>query len=518
MTSSPIGRTWTVGAVLAAVILGLEWSPHFGPSRDFLRDGFGPEGSRDGRSALLLQQLEASGDDVGLREWTDAPSARAVQPDFFAPDQWLLSLAIPDEALHDPARGILAHRKATGRAWERVGWASLYYGREAVFTTRIGVRVHGGRRSGSSISEAFRLIFRPQYGLPNMPSGGPLATTRLPPDRMVVRSYQQMPQTQPIAFEISRRIGAVAPSAVPVRFVFNGALRPRVYELTEHVSRQGWGRANLGHDDFRFYRFKASRLPDDEAAYTALEEFVRSAPAPLRMAAVEARIDLDNFVRHLLTLMYCGTGDAEQGAVVLNLRARTPRWFWVHWDLDLSFGYPVESWRRPSITRYSALPVPDVRQQLFRRLLREDPDFKGYFTTAASETINHFLTRDYLGSLVRKYARLSVHPIPFAGFDLASFFERRGDVVLDAIADELHMPRPYTVRVEAPGGIQLRVDGHDHGRSYTGRYFHEQVISVQAVDAEGMSAPYWTVNGASITGQALILHVTSDIAIRVRAH
>ena len=118
-----------------------------------------------------------------------------------------------------------------------------------------------------------------------------------------------MPHAQPIAFEISRRVGAVAPSAVPVRFVFNGALRSPAYELIEHVSREGWGRARLGHDDFHLYQYRASNLPSDEAAYADLRNFVNTAPSPLRMEAVKRRVDVENFVLHLFTIIYCGTAD-----------------------------------------------------------------------------------------------------------------------------------------------------------------------------------------------------------------
>ena len=518
VTPSSVTRAWIGGAVLAVAILGLEVWPHFGPSRQHFRDGFGPEGSPSGRSAQLLRELGESGTDGSLVLRTDTPSSLAVQQNFLATDQWLLSLAIPEVALHDPTRGILANRESRGREWERVGWASMYFGRKLIFTTRIGVRVQGsvGRRTGR---EAFRLIFRPQYGLSNMPADGPLKTLRRLPDRLVVRRGQVMPHAQPIAFEISRRVGAVAPSAVPVRFVFNGALRSPAYELIEHVSREGWGRARLGHDDFHLYQYRASNLPSDEAAYADLRNFVNTAPSPLRMEAVKRRVDVENFVLHLFTIIYCGTADWGQGAAVLDLRSREPRWFWGHWDLDQSFGPGLaEPWKRPSITLVSAAGPDDVRAALFQRLLRDDPQFRRYFTAVASETINHLLTRDYLRALVRQYETLSVQEVPFGGADLESFFERRGDEVLDAIADELDEPRPSAVRIRGPSGVRLHVDGHDHGREYTGRYFHEQVVSVQAVDGEGAPISRWRVNGIPVRGQSLTLSVENDVMIRVGRH
>ncbi len=118
---------------------------------------------------------------------------------------------------------------------------------------------------------------------------------------------------------------------------------------------------------------------------------------------------------------------------------------------------------------------------------------------------------------VRKYETLSVQEA-FWSADLESFFERRGDEVLDAIADELDEPRPSAVRIRGPSGVRLHVDGHDHGREYTGRYFHEQVVSVQAVDGEGAPISRWRVNGIPVRGQSLTLSVENDVMIRVGRH
>ena len=98
MTAYAVRRAWVAGLVLASVILALESYPGFGPARREFRDGFGPEGAADGRSALLLQQIDASafGNGVRVPRGTDSPSSQAIREEFLAPGQWLLSLAIPE--------------------------------------------------------------------------------------------------------------------------------------------------------------------------------------------------------------------------------------------------------------------------------------------------------------------------------------------------------------------------------------------------------------------------------------
>ncbi len=517
---SPAARVAAAGVLLALAAVALELAPGTAALRRVLRDGFGPEGAADGRSARLLRQL---GLDPETGGWPsarpeDAPSSRAVGAGDLAPGQWLVSVALPDESLHDPSDGILANPEGRGRRWERVAWVSLYHGRRLVLATRAGLRVHGGASRGQAGREGFRIVFRPSYGLPRLPPDGPLATVQQPPDRFVIRRSSAMPQAQPVAFALARRIGAVAPAAVAARFVLNGALRPEAYELTEQVAPEGWGRSYFGHDDFHFHQYKAEGTREADEPYDHLEDWVSAQRAPLRLARVAERIDTDNLARHILTIMYCGTHDWAQGAAVLDLRSADRRWFWVLWDLDTSFrGLEVEPWRRPSVAHFTA-PHPiersDLRGRLFRRLLREDPAFAPFFAGVAAEALNHRLTPAFLRDLVRRSEPLSVSGPPFGGFDLQAYFDHRGDVLFDAIARALGRPRPHVVHIQAPDGARLRVDGYDHGQAYRGRYFDGQTVSVEAAGADGASLLRWSVDGASVDGSRLSFAVHHDTVIR----
>ena len=77
-------------------------------------------------------------------------------------------------------------------------------------------------------------------------------------------------------------------------------------------------------------------------------------------------------------------------------------------------------------------------------------------------------------------------------------------------------PPPFASVARVESG--LHVDGHDHGREYTGRYFHEQVVSVQAVDGEGAPISRWRVNDIPVRGQSVTLRVENDVVIRVVRH
>lgn len=509
-----------IGILVAGAGVGLELAPGGDALRRMLRDGFGPEGAADGRSARLLRQLGMEPSSGG---WTPdasgAPSSRAVAENLLIPGRWLVSVAIPEESLRDPEQGLFAHPKARGRAWERVAWVSLFEGRRLVLATRAGLRLHGG--SGRDVRrEAFRLVLRPSYGTPALPPDVPLSMSGRTPDRFVVRRYQTMSQAQPLAFEIARRLGAPAPMAVPVRFVLNGVPRPETYELTEHVSPEGWGRTYFGHDDFRFAPLRGRASRADRDAYEALVQWATTAPAPLRLDDVAARVDIDRYMRHILTFMYCGTTDWAQGAAAFDLRAPRPRWFWVHWDLDQSFrGGRGDPWKRPSVGLLLAPGRPnertDLRGVLFRRLLAEDPAFTRQFTRLVSETLNHLLTPDYLRGLVERGKQTSVEETPFNEFDLGTFFAKRSDEVFDAVAGAVGQSHPHVVEVRAPAGITIHVDGRVYSSYYRGRYFDGQALDIRAVGGDGKPRGVWSVNGRLTLEYRLAFTIDRDTFIRV---
>ena len=70
------------------------------------------------------------------------------------------------------------------------------------------------------------------------------------------------------------------------------------------------------------------------------------------------------------------------------------------------------------------------------------------------------------------------------------------------------------MHIRGPQTVRLQVDGHDHGGDYSGRYFREQVVSVQAVDGEGGPIRRWSVNAADVRGPAVVLKVENDIMVR----
>jgi hypothetical protein len=157
----------------------------------------------------------------------------------------------------------------------------------------------------------------------------------------------------------------------------------------------------------------------------------------------------------------------------------------------------------------------DLRARLFRRLVREDRHFVRYFTDRVSQMLNHSLTDEYLQDLVRRNELRSVQPIPFNGFDLSTFFERRNDQVFNSVATVLRQPRPHVVDVQAPSDVRLDVDGHEYLSQYRGRYFDGQSVTVRALGRDGKPRGLWSVNGRAVVEDGLKVLVDRHTVIRL---
>ena len=85
-----------------------------------------------------------------------------------------ISLTLEQSALFDRDRGIYSNPESTGRQWERPGSIEVFYPKGGKnFREDCGVRIQGGwsRRPEESPKHSFRLVFREQYGSPELTYG-----------------------------------------------------------------------------------------------------------------------------------------------------------------------------------------------------------------------------------------------------------------------------------------------------------------------------------------------------------
>jgi len=454
------------------------------------------------------------------------PSTRIITPDDFDPPWPIVSVVTDDANLHDPETGIFANIQERGRAWERPASMSYFEDGELAFATDVGIRLHGGSTRHRRKQKRVRLYFRREYGAEAFPSGLLFSPESEPVRTLVVRTDDEAFAT-PLAFDITRRIGALAPETKPVHFFLNGDLLGQYY-LVEHQSSRNWA-SHFRHREFLFYRYKSNDPVPDR--YRELDSWARDLKSEFSIESVRERIDLDNFSRHLLSIVYCATNDWIQGAAVLDTSRPDSRWFFVNWDMDHSFVDYGAGWKQGKRPKWEqeafellmshhdfrnreapGRPINqgDLRKVIFTRLWRDSREYRALFARLAMNLLNHRLGPDYSISRLRYYRDTLGVPVPE---ERENFLLHRADFVRSDLRKWFELGELRDVSLDAVAEVTFDVDGYPEGPGYRGRYFDGEEIRVSVAAGSGRSVDRWRVNGEEHRGAILALPVTRDIRI-----
>ena len=154
----------------------------------------------------------------------------------------------------------------------------------------------------------------------------------------------------------------------------------------------------------------------------------------------------------------------------------------------------------------------DIRGVLFRRLLEEDPSFRGHFARLAMDLLNHRLEPEFFDELLKRY--------DFAlnreqEGDYRQFFEGRAEVVRAELQTHLGAGPVHRVLVEAPDEFDLQIDGYRKKGGYSGAYFDGTEITLEPIDARATDSFYWLVNGERRNEHRLVQAI--DRTTRIQA-
>ena len=260
------------------------------------------------------------------------PSSLAVPPAELTRPGALLSVYTEAQYLYAPDHGLLTNPTRVGRDWEHPATVSYFEDGDLRFAANAGLRVHGGTSRTGSPVPSFRLYFRTEYGSAQFRGGTLFAGKGDPLTRLVVHNDLRQDfrgrwwhLVNPLAYDVARRIGALAPETHPASFILNGDPQG-LYVLTEHV-RKPFLVSRFGHDNF-------DRA--DEALRRQWMRDVMSRPS-FTMADAATWLDIESLTRWFISIVFCGTSDPFQAVMFRNRTQPGARWFWVNWDMDHSF-------------------------------------------------------------------------------------------------------------------------------------------------------------------------------------
>lgn len=448
--------------------------------------------------AGLFAQLRFAVQQAG----TELPSTLAVDRSEVVRGLPILSLYLDPAELGE----LLDHKLEHGLPWERRAAVSYFESGELRFAGTAGVRVHGGGSRLNSPHQSFRLFFRRRYGFTRLGTSVLFDEASQPLQRLVVHNDVRTDTdgtewrlVNPLAYDLSRRMGCITPEAEPARFILNGD-DLGLYVLTEHFDNE----------------YFASHMPGRPIAMDAADmEALRDrldAMRPLTMARVAEVIDVENLVNWFLSVLFSATRDAYQGPGQFLDEARG-RWFWINWDMDQSF----RSWDMDSFQYL--LPFPgergrgrrgsEPRPYVLGTLISEDASFREYLAARIDAMLNHQLTPDFLRERRNHYyevaLRFGVEKLEYQR-RLDQFLDRRRAFVRATAEQWLNTAPSVPVSIRRLDAGSLQVDGFDKPGRYEGSYFPQREVVVRA---SGGTPVRWTVNGG-VRSEGVELRVTAD--------
>ena len=547
---------WSHPVILSILIAGLlgmgtwlEEIEAFQPLRQHLQAQSGPRswfpGNRtirvlggvgaihpDPSSLLTAQQVNtADASSRGFRIWAVGPGdSRALPSTMSIPQETLGSgLAVMSISLDEKdLRWLHDHPRARGREAERVGFVSFFDQGELMFGTGVGIRVHGGlQRSRPHMS--YRLYFRPRYGRDHLPPGVIDHPTAEPIRRLVLQSDLRRYRSggkrrflNPIAYDISRQAGAIAPATRPVILAINGVSRG-LYILTEYFD-DDYLESRYGHRRFVFLRTKSGKNDDPlktgtDALYQEFQEFVESTPRP-DPAEVEQRVDLENLARWFVSVSICGTTDAAQGPLLFDETQSDSRWFWLNWDMDHSFKSNASPLNEPpwevDLFKRELRRDRDLRTNLLRKLIATSSAYRDYLLEVYTETINHRVTEKYLGKLLNRYELIAHQYAPDFVGDIdrvRHYLANRGPALRAQMGTYLKGGASYPVTVVVPAERKVEIDGNPTRGVYSGWYYQPIPIRLRVGGADAADFAYWQVGKEKHFARELALVVDSSMTI-----
>ena len=434
------------------------------------------------------------------------PSSRVVPARELARARSVLSVYTERPYLNDPEIGLLANPTQIGRDWEHPATASYFEDGELLFASNIGLRVHGGTSRTGSPVQSFRLYFRRAYGSAQFRPGTLFDGKGDPLSRLITHNDLRMNHdgrwwhmVNPLAFDISREVGALAPETQPAAFVLNGEPQG-LYVLIEHVQEE-FLESRFGHDNFE-------RADDQRRRHWMDTELPRL--APFTAGDLSDWIDIESLSRWFVSIVFCATSDPFQGVIFRDMTHATPRWFWVNWDMDHSFmdlySYVQFPWRHDTFD--TTLRKGAFESRVLTQLIDRDPEYRDYLAGLFLDALNYQLTPSFLGERYLHYRNIAQR----YGLDDDRYLETLGEFLIQRPANvrrlmvqHLDLEPLARLRLDGPSGVDFRVNGHTVASDFIGWYLPGSDVRVE-LDQPRDELSHWLVNGERVSSAAEVTH------------
>lgn len=444
-------------------------------------------------------------------------------------------LAIETEAddLYSDKNGILKNHQGHGKPWERISYIRFVRDGESIFKEFSGLRLQGGAPAREKGFLNFRVFFRDEYGRSRLDSsklfnGAAGEIKRL----AIIKSYwDKWPANAPIAYDISSKIGALAPPTELIKLYLNGT-NLGLYYIVPHLG-ENQITSLLPGNDYNYFRYRSNQHSSNTFFFATDLSMRIKIIDQISESYAQQHFDLDNLTSQLFSYLYNGTTDYCQG-IVLKENSPDSKMFWFSWDVDQSFidfDLEIKNWanerepweQHPHLDEFIG-QEPDnkmhycPRVHLFRRLVNEDAAFREKVKHKFAGIMNHLTTDDFINNLLYSYwNQLDKAQYPYRDeyiSNLHDYFQNRKPFILKQIETYFPSAPPRTCAVSADR-YPIIVDGYIKTKPYQGYYFPGATLTV-SVEEETVPN-YWLVNENIVDTQEVVLTVSENEDCQIRA-
>ena len=404
--------------------------------------------------------------------------------------------------------GILTNCHIRGKKSERPAYFSYYKDSKLLFEKHVNVRLQGGDRSSESIqiNRGLKVNFSSK---PKKKKFNFKMTNKIDKDyylkRLSIRKNAFF--IEELAYSFYNKIKVKTNFFEPVILFINGECAG-VYSIYDSASDENF-KSFIGHDDFIYYKLKSdqssfySKLYHKRLAkliYNAdkddsfIKKIYKSLPIPyfrtikkMTVSEINPIIDVAKLSRQYIAVMFLGTTDWNQGALVKETDNNNNKYYWIAMDLDHSFDDKREIAPKDSMWKQKVFYPVDtydagIRSKLFNRLVEEDDQFGEYYINLMFDILNHELDSSFMFSEVEKYNDLwqDMSKKKNEFYDkLLNFVKYRPDFVREKFIKYFKKDSIYNCSIFADDTISYQIDGYYKKGYYSGKYYSNQTLTIE---------------------------------------
>jgi len=392
--------------------------------------------------------------------------------------------------------GILTNHEGRGRKWEKLSYIGIKNDGKIIARTAAGIRLHGGKsRSPIWPTHSYKVYFRKVYGDPKLNSNSIFPNIS---DLKSIVIHNSIPYKWPInnliANDLFSKIGVTTLPYSPAKFTLNGEYQG-LYWVTPHTNKEQIQKI-FDLNEIHYHKYKGDKSDKYLEETNVAFDYSKDA----KSLKLKSLIDTNQLINHIIAVTFSGTTDWNQGMAYKEKNKTNDHWSFIAWDLDHSFvdwtkdeelkqfykktaSRPIWKQQGLSLVMHKELDrIANVRQLIFRRLIKEDNEFKEQFIKRYISVLNHELGRNSLDkflnkykTLLAKYGEYKLNPL------MIDFFKFRSQSIRDELVKEFQLEKLKTIYVNGKYKFAY-IDGHKHQLPYTGKHLTGTTIEIKPLN------------------------------------